>query len=108
MATIEGSKLGLIQAFDDGENRRFDEADVRVRITIADLERAAIVLWLKLLDVIGARRDVVEQGDEHAGSQPLSDPVVDLDENRSRNHESLVRSFDQLAAPRVIGIPPVQ
>ena len=108
MATVERGQLRFVEPFDDRKHGRVNEADVRVGVAVAQITNARVVGWGEIGDRVGARFDVGKQGYQGARIEPLMDPVVDLDEDRRRNHEGFIGRLDQCAACRVIGVGPVK
>ena len=64
VATIERGELRLVHSFDDGQHGRIDEADVRVRVAIAELPDAHVVRGLQVSDPVRASLDVRAQSSE--------------------------------------------
>ena len=102
MAAVQRGELRLPEALDESKDGRVDEPHIGICIAIAKLAHAGVVGWLEIGDSIGARLNVGEEGDQGARRQALVDPVVDLHENRRRDHDGLICPFDQVPACRVI------
>jgi len=85
VATVQRRQLLLIQPFDDRQNSSVHKADVGVCITIAEFPRAAVIVGKQVFDEVSAIDDVVKKRHQHAGMKPGTDPVVDFDQDRSRD-----------------------
>jgi hypothetical protein len=105
---VQGRELWLAEPFHDGEHCGIDEAYVRVGEAVADLPNTQVVRRRQRLHAVGTRDDVVQEGDQDAGAEPSVNPVVQLDEDRLRNHEGFVCELDQLPTCPVVGVAPVQ
>ena len=105
---IETGQLSFAQPLGDGEDRRIDESDIRIGVSIAQLPNSGVIGGLKIFDRIRAVLDVGNERDEDAGVEALVDPVVDLPQDRGRNHAHLVGRLDQRPASAVIRVCPVE
>ena len=108
VAAVECCQLRLVESLDDRQNRRVDEADVRVGVPVAQLGNPTIVGRVGVDDLICAIVDVREQGHEHSRVQASVDQVVDLDQHRSRDQEGLSRFLDQLPASSVVVVAAIE
>lgn len=57
---IQCCQLRLAKPLDNGEDRRVDEANVRVGVTLADFPNAPVIFGMKTLDQVGSSRYVVQ------------------------------------------------
>ncbi len=108
VGAIERRELRLVKAFDDREEGGIDEADVGVGVSIAELPDAGVVRRQEVGDDIGTRFDVAEQCDQNAGMKALLYPVVDLDEDRRRDHQRLFDLLDQGPTGHVIRVGAIE
>ena len=95
MAMVERCELGLVEPLDNAKDGSIDEADVGVGIAVTDLSYTAVVGGVQLFDVVRACFDITQKAHEHARMKPSADPIVDFHEYGRRDHDSLVREFDQ-------------
>jgi hypothetical protein len=108
MALVQRCELLLVKPFDHREHCGVHEPEIRVLGSVAQPPDPAIVLGLEVCDLKGACHDVVEQGDEHPGMQARVDPVVDLDQDGSRDDQWLVSVLDERTTGSMVRIAPVQ
>jgi hypothetical protein len=87
---VEGGELRLVPSLDDRENRRVNEADVRVGVPFAYLAHPRIILHTQILNYICPVHDVVQERSENARMQSNVYPIIYFHENGGRNHERLV------------------
>jgi hypothetical protein len=87
---IETGELGFAQTLGDGEDRRIDEPDIGIRVAIAKMPNSGVIGGLKVFDRVRALFDVRKEGDKDPSMEALVDPVVNLDQDRRRNHAYLV------------------
>ena len=81
MAMVQRRELRLVESLDDGQDCCVHEADVGIRVAIAQRADARIVDRSHVLDGVGPCSDVVQETDEDAGVEMSGDQVVDLDED---------------------------
>ena len=79
VAVVQGGQLWFVEPFDNCKNGRVHEADVGIRVTVADLAGAPVVLELQLLNAICPRGDVIQKGEENPGVEPGVHEPVHLD-----------------------------
>jgi len=108
MAMIEGGQFGLTHPLHEGEHGSVHESNVQICVTIAKVPNTPMVLELDGLDAIGPAKDVVEERDKNARMQAGVNPVIDLDQDRSRDDQDLRGALDELPTARVIGIAAVE
>ena len=108
MPVTQCRELRLVEPFNDGEDGRVDEADVRVGILVADVADTWVVLRLELFDSIGTIDDVIEQCQKDAWMHPPRDELLHLDEGRRRHNHRLIRSNDQMLAGTMVRFSAVE
>jgi len=108
VAAIQRREFRLIESFDDGEDGRIHEADVRVGIPIAKLPNARVVRDYQVDDHECARFDVAQQRHERTRMEAPMDPVVDFDEDWRRDDQLFVGGLDQSTTSPVIRVGPVE
>ena len=81
VAAVERRQLGLVHPLHDRQDGGVDEADVGVRVSVAQVADATVIRRHQVLDHICAIPDVVEQRDEHAGVKPRMDEIIHLDQD---------------------------
>jgi hypothetical protein len=101
-------ELGLVQALHDGHDRCIDEADVGIRVPVAELPNPPIVLRLEVLDNVGAVEDVIKKCGEHTRVEPLANPVVHFHDDRRWDDERFRGFLDQLPTCPMAVIPTIQ
>jgi hypothetical protein len=67
-------------AFDHGEHCGVDKTYVSVCLAITHLADTWVIPWNEFVDGVSSR-DILEDGDEHPGTQTLVNPVINLDED---------------------------
>jgi hypothetical protein len=80
--SIERCQLWFAKAFGDRQNRRIDQADVGIRVLVAELSDAPVVLDVKVLHAVRAGINIVEQRNENAWMEALVNPVIHLDQDK--------------------------
>ena len=98
VALVERGELWLAKSLHDGEDGGVDEADPQIAVGRANLCDTAVVLCAKILDAERSAPDVLEQVDEDLETDVLPAPVIDLREDRARNHPPLARGYEEIAA----------
>lgn len=104
---IQRRHLGLTKPLNNGEDRRVDEANVRVGVTLADFPNPPVIVGTKVLDQVGSSRYIVQQCDERARTEPLLDPVINFDQDGSRDDQRFGRLLDKATTCRMIGVAPI-
>lgn len=89
VAVVECSDFLLIQALSDGDYRRVNQTNIRIRIGCANLTDTQVVLRPEILYEIGTVRDVAKEGRMNEGTQVSPDQVVDFDEDRRGDYPGL-------------------
>src|SRR6266540_2819429 len=98
MASIERREFRLTEALDDGKHCRVDEADVGVRVLIAQVPDALIVAWFQFHNVENTAVYVIEQVDKDARPKASVYPVVDFHQNRRREHQLFRGRYKKVSA----------
>ena len=95
MAAIQRSQFRFAQPLNEAQHRRVYETDIGLGMAATKLPNSGIVFGTSLRNRKRAPSNVIQQGYKDAGVKPLVDPVVDLNEHRSRNQEGLAGRLDQ-------------
>lgn len=108
MPTIQRRQLSLAKPFHHGENGRVDETQVLVGIPVDQLANSRVVLDPKVLHEIRPHFDVTKQREHWSWAHPFTDEVIQLGEDRARDHQCLLALLDQATAARVVTIAAVK
>ncbi len=108
MSTIQCCKLSLPEALHDSEDGGVDKAQVLIGIAIHQLADSGVVSQQQVHHDIRTSLHVTHQSEHRRRAHPLRDEVVELGQNRARDHQSLVALLDQTTAASVVTISAVQ
>jgi hypothetical protein len=101
---IERRQLGFFQSLRDGQNGGVHEADVAIRVAMAEITHTLVVRRGEILHLVGAGRDILQKDHEHAGVETFVNPVVHFDQHGGRNDEGLGCAFDELATTQMVRV----
>jgi hypothetical protein len=86
VSTVERCELWFTESLGDRQHRGIDQADIRIRILVAQVAGASVIVESQVFHTVSTRVDVIQQGNENAGVQTLVNPVIHLYENKGWYH----------------------
>lgn len=104
VAAVERRHLRLPEALAERDHRRVDQSEVEALVGRLELGGSPKVGLVGLDQPVCAGRKVVDERRPRVTAKELEHPVVELDQNGSRNGEVLAELFDHRHAPRVVRV----
>src|SRR5690348_14595713 len=71
MPAVESCKLWFPQTLGNRQYGSVNQANICIGVLVAYFANATIIVTLQVFDVVGTGVDIIEQGDQNSGVEPL-------------------------------------
>lgn len=107
MPVVQRCQLPFAQSLHNGQHRRVDETDAGVRILLADVRSAGIILGQQVLDEVVASCDVPQEFGQDFRCQPGGHEVSGFVRDGRWDNQPFARSLQQNPRALMVGISPI-
>lgn len=108
MPVVERRQLPFPQPLHHAQNGRIYEPDARIRVLLADLRGAGVILRDQVFDSESSGGDIFEELRHHMGQPPALEQLVDLNQDWCGDDQRLQGSIEEGSGSRVVSILPIE